>query len=91
MVSKKNAIFGKQPTWHPPLNLTVMKQNDAFALAKNYLRTTIRNISKNKVYSALNIMGLALGIAACLFILQYVSYERSYDKFHTHNENLYRG
>ncbi len=67
-----------------------MKNNDAFALAKNYLRTTIRNISKNKVYSALNIMGLALGIAACLFILQYVSYERSFDKFHSNHEDLYR-
>ncbi|MCB0628602.1 MAG: ABC transporter permease [Saprospiraceae bacterium] len=67
-----------------------MKKNDFFALAKNYLRTTLRTISKNKVYSALNIMGLALGIAACLFILQYVSYERSYDKFHSNHEDLYR-
>lgn len=65
-------------------------KNDALALVKNYLRTTLRTISKNKVYSALNIMGLALGIAACLFILQYVSYERSYDKFHSNHENLYR-
>lgn len=67
-----------------------MQKNDVFALAKNYLRTTIRTISKNKVYSALNILGLALGIAACLFILQYVSYERSYDKFHSDHEDLYR-
>ena len=65
-------------------------KNDAFALIKNYLRTTLRTISKNKVYTALNILGLALGIAACLFILQYVSYERSYDKFHSHHEDLYR-
>ncbi len=67
-----------------------MKEKDAFALAKNYLRTTIRTISKNKVYSGLNILGLALGIAAFLFILQYVWYERSYDKFHSNNEDLYR-
>lgn len=67
-----------------------MKKSDAFALAKNYLRTTIRTISKNKVYSGLNILGLALGIAAFLFILQYVWYERSYDKFHTNHEDLYR-
>lgn len=37
---------------------------------KNYLKITVRTISKNKVYSTLNILGLALGIAACLFILQ---------------------
>lgn len=67
-----------------------MKKIDAFALAKNYLRTTIRTISKNKVYSGLNILGLALGIAAFLFILQYVWYERSYDKFHSNHEDLYR-
>jgi len=67
-----------------------MKKSDAFALAKNYLRTTIRTISKNKVYSGLNILGLALGIAAFLFILQYVWYERSYDKFHSNHEDLYR-
>ncbi len=67
-----------------------MNNSDAFALAKNYLRTTIRTISKNKVYSGLNILGLALGIAAFLFILQYVWYERSYDKFHSNHEDLYR-
>lgn len=67
-----------------------MKKSDAFALAKNYLRTTLRTISKNKVYSGLNILGLALGIAAFLFILQYVWYERSYDKFHSNHEDLYR-
>ena len=65
-------------------------KTDAWALLRNYLRSTLRTISKNKVYSALNIMGLALGIAACLFILQYVSYERSYDKFHANHEDLYR-
>ena len=67
-----------------------MKNTDAFALAKNYLRTTFRTMSKNKVYSGLNILGLALGIAAFLFILQYVWYERSYDKFHSNHEDLYR-
>ena len=61
-----------------------------FALLGNYLRSTLRAIAKNKIYSAINIMGLALGIAACLFILQYVSFERSYDKFHVHHEDLFR-
>ena len=63
---------------------------DALALLKNYFRSTLRTVSKNKIYSALNIMGLALGIAACLFILQYVSYERSYDKFHENHSDIYR-
>lgn len=56
----------------------------------NYWKITFRNIVKNKVYSALNIIGLAIGMAACFFILQYVSYEKSYDQFHANHDRLYR-
>ncbi len=63
---------------------------NSMAMIHNYFKSTFRNIVKNKTYSVLNIMGLALGIAACLFILQYVSYERSYDKFHANHPDLYR-
>lgn len=65
-------------------------QNNSIAMFKNYFKITLRTISKNKVYSGLNIMGLALGIAAFIFILQYVTYENSYDKFHSDHENTYR-
>lgn len=63
---------------------------DLFAMLRVYTKGTIRAFAKNKIYSVLNILGLALGIAACLFILQYVSYERSYDKFHENYADLYR-
>lgn len=59
-------------------------------MIKNYLKITLRTISKNKIYSGLNILGLSLGIAAFIFILQYVSYENSYDKFHSNHPSLYR-
>ncbi len=65
-------------------------QNNSFAMFKNYFKITMRNIAGDKMYSALNIMGLALGIAAFIFILQYVSYEKSYDKFHSNVDNIYR-
>lgn len=65
-------------------------QNNSTAMFKNYFKITLRTIKKNKVYSALNILGLALGISAFIFILQYVSYENSYDKFHENHEDLYR-
>ena len=65
-------------------------QNNTITMLKNYIKITFRTLSKNRVYSALNIFGLALGIAACLFIAQYVSYEYSYDKFHSDHEDLYR-
>ena len=60
------------------------------AMFENYIKITFRNISRNKVYSGLNILGLAFGLAACLFIFQYVSYERSYDTFHKNYKDLYR-
>ncbi|MEL6560940.1 MAG: ABC transporter permease [Bacteroidota bacterium] len=59
-------------------------------IISNYIKIAIRVIRKNRLYSALNIFGLALGIAASLFILQYTSYEKNYDVFHTNYENLYR-
>lgn len=65
-------------------------QNNSTAMFKNYFKITLRTIGKNKVYSALNILGLALGISAFIFILQYVTYENSYDKFHSNYEDLYR-
>ena len=65
-------------------------QNNTLALIRNYIKSTVRMMSKNRGYATLNILGLALGIAACLFILQYVSYEKSYDRFHTNHPDLYR-
>ncbi len=55
---------------------------------RNYVKIAWRNLRKNRVYSAINIFGLAIGMAACLVILIFVHYERSFDQFHT--KNIYR-
>jgi len=55
---------------------------------KNYLKIAWRNIWKNKVFSAINIIGLSVGMAACIVIMLFVSYEKSFDNFHT--KNIYR-
>ena len=55
---------------------------------KNYLKVAWRNLWKNKVFSAINIVGLAIGMAACIVIMLFVSYEKSFDGFHT--KNIYR-
>ena len=47
----------------------------------SYLKIAFRNLSKRMGYSLLNIVGLAIGITCCLLIFQYVSFERSYDRF----------
>ncbi len=56
----------------------------------NYLLSAFRNFLKNKAFSILNLLGLSTGIAACLIILQYVTYEHSYDEFHENINDLYR-
>lgn len=55
---------------------------------KNYLKIAWRNLLKNKTFSFINIIGLAIGMAACMVILLFVSYEKSFDGMH--KKNLYR-
>jgi putative ABC transport system permease protein len=55
---------------------------------KNYFIITWRNLTRNKVYSAINIIGLATAIAACIVIFLFVFYENSFDSMH--HRNLYR-
>src|SRR6266571_1470828 len=55
---------------------------------KNYFKTAWRNLWKNKVYSAINIVGLAIGMAACIVIMLFVFYEKSFDNLH--KKNIYR-
>ncbi|MBS1916743.1 MAG: ABC transporter permease [Bacteroidetes bacterium] len=55
---------------------------------KNYFKIALRNLWKNKVYSTINIVGLAIGIAACIMIMLFVAYEKSFDDMH--KKNIYR-
>jgi len=57
---------------------------------RNYLKTAIRNLKKHRLYSFLNIAGLAVGIACCLLITFWVLDELSYDRFNEHAGRLYR-
>ena len=57
-------------------------------MIKNYFTIAWRNLTKHKLYSAINIVGLAIGMAACIVITLFVFYERSFDNMHT--KNIYR-
>src|SRR5579862_6406594 len=59
-------------------------------MLKNYFTTAWRNLRKNKFFSFINIFGLAIGMAACLLILQYVSFQLSYDQFNKNVNDIYR-
>jgi len=59
-------------------------------MLRNYIKTALRNIRKNSVYSFINISGLAIGLACVMVIVSYVRLEMSYDKYHENSENIYR-
>jgi putative ABC transport system permease protein len=57
---------------------------------RNYFKTAFRNLKRNKVYSAINILGLSLGLACGMLIMLYVKDEVSYDRFHNNVSQIYR-
>ena len=59
-------------------------------MLKNYFFIALRNILKHRIYSLINIVGLAVGITCTILILLYVTDELSYDRFHTKSDRIYR-
>ncbi len=59
-------------------------------MIRNYLKTALRNLQRNKVYSLINILGLSLGLACAMLIILYVKDEVSYDRFHKNVNQIYR-
>src|SRR6185503_6602885 len=57
---------------------------------KNYFKIAFRSLWKNKGYSTINILGLAVGLATCLVIILYVVDELGYDRFYRNANNIYR-
>ena len=57
---------------------------------KNYFKTALRNLTKNKLYSGINIFGLAIALASCLLIGVYILHELSYDKFNVNANRIVR-
>ena len=59
-------------------------------MVRNYVKMAFRNLARNKAYSAINIIGLSIGLAAAMLILLYTKDEVSYDRFHANNPSIYR-
>jgi len=59
-------------------------------MIKNYFKIAFRNLWKNKGYSAINIFGLAVGLATCLLIILYITDELGYDRFYKNSGRIYR-
>src|SRR5258707_118299 len=59
-------------------------------MLKNFLKIAFRNLSRNKLYSSINIFGLAAGLAVCLLIMLYIFDELSYDRHQKDADRTYR-
>jgi putative ABC transport system permease protein len=59
-------------------------------MIRNFITTALRNFTKHKFFTFINIAGLSVGMASCLLILVFVFHELSYDRFHDNHENIYR-
>lgn len=59
-------------------------------MLRNFLTTALRNFTKHKFFTFINIAGLSVGMASCMLILSFVFHELSYDKFHANHKNIYR-
>ncbi|KYP15522.1 ABC transporter permease [Flavihumibacter sp. CACIAM 22H1] len=59
-------------------------------MIRNYIKTAFRNIVKHKAFSAINIAGLAIGMASSILILLWVQHELSFDRFHENANELFR-
>lgn len=61
-----------------------------YGMIKNYIKTSWRNLKRQKVYAVINIGGLSISIACILLILTFIRYEFSYDRFLVNHDKIYR-
>ncbi len=59
-------------------------------MVKNYLLVAFRNLRRNKIFSVINIAGLAVGLAVFLLIFEFIAFEWSANRFHENYDRLYR-
>ncbi len=59
-------------------------------MVRNYIKMALRSLKRNKAFSFINILGLAIGLAACLLIMLYILDESSYDKHHKDGKRIFR-
>jgi putative ABC transport system permease protein len=67
-----------------------MRFGYAFNMIRNYLTVAFRNFLRNRSYSLINILGLSIGLTACIIIFLLISYEVKFDKFHSRYDRIYR-
>ncbi len=71
-------------------SIIVLRIKWSFIMFSNYLKVAFRNIQRHKGYTLINILGLTLATAACIFIILYLHFELSYDRHFENFSNIYR-
>jgi putative ABC transport system permease protein len=59
-------------------------------MIKNYFKSAIRSLIRNRYFTIINIAGLAVGIAVCIMIFIIIKYQTSFDNFHSKKDRIYR-
>ncbi len=70
--------------------LEIFNNITPFIMFKNYFKTSVRSIARNKLFSAINVIGLAISMSVCLLMISFLSELFSYDKFHPNADRMYR-
>ena len=68
----------------------MFKASVEISLLSSYLKTAIRNLVRHRIYSAINIIGIAIGLAFCILTFLFVHHEWTYDTFHEKADRIYR-
>src|SRR5689334_23419007 len=59
-------------------------------MLKNYFKTALRSLMRNRNYTVINIAGMAVGIAVCMMIFIIIQFQTSFDNFHEKKDRIYR-
>src|SRR6185436_14498206 len=59
-------------------------------MIRNYIKTALRSLGRNRNYTLINIVGLAVGIAVCMMIFIIIQFQTSFDTFHSKKDRIYR-
>lgn len=100
--NERRRLYGKtKADWRFALDVIllfrpgIIKPNSEFSsnqygMLRSYFKIALRTINKNKVYSTINVLGLTLGICACLTLFLIVDHEFNFDKFHPDRDRIFR-
>ena len=64
--------------------------SNSYSMYSHYLKVALRNLRKQRLYTTINVSGIAVGVASFILISLYVAYEMSYDQFHPNSDNIYQ-